>query len=272
MKINGLLNTCLLVLVPLSTLPAHAQSSKGLTDLVWTAVKTELAAAQDDNSVFLYRDHDRKPTNDVVRLVVETTSHGSVSRILERNGNPIPLQQQRTAVENFVNNPALQLKQRRDNQHDDQQATELLKMIPVGFLWSITSENAREITLSYRPNPNFDPPTMEARVFAAMAGEMVVDRQQYRIKTFKGRLIHDVTFGWGLFGRLSRGGTFDVERRELKPHVWEIVETHVHITGHALFFKSIGDEEDDVESDFRPAPQNTSLQEAAQLLLGQPEN
>jgi hypothetical protein len=271
MKINGLLGTCLLFLVPLSTIPARAQSSNELTDLVWTAVKTELAASQDDNSVFLYRDHDRKPGNDVVRLVIETTSHGSVSRILERNGQPVPLPQQRSAVEGFVNSPALQQKQRRDNEHDGQQATNLLKMIPVGFLWSVASENDREITLNYRPNPNFDPPTAEARVFAAMAGQMVIDRHQHRIKTFKGSLIHDVTFGWGLFGRLNRGGSFDVERRELEPHVWEIVETHVHITGHALFFKSIGDDEDDVESDFKPAAQNTSLQEAAQSLLRQPK-
>ena len=66
-------------------------------------------------------------------------------------------------------------------------------------------------------------------MFAAMAGEIVVNKAQNRIQTIKGKLTEDVKFGWGFLGKMDAGGTFDVERRELAPGVWEITESHVHI-------------------------------------------
>ena len=123
------------------------------------------------------------------------------------------------------------------------------------------------MVLHFKPDPQFNPPDLEARVFAAMEGEMAVDRQQHRIATLKGRLIHDVKIGYGLLGNLKAGGTFDVERRELTPTVWEIVETHVHIDGHALIFKTISENEDDVKSHFKQIDGGTSLQQAKQELM-----
>ena len=49
--------------------------------------------------------------------------------------------------------------------------------------------------------------------------------------------------------------------------MWEIVETHVHIQGHALIFKTISENEDDVKSHFKQIDQGTSLQQANQELL-----
>src|SRR5262249_32079017 len=118
---------------------------------------------------------------------------------------------------------------------------------------------------------NFVPPTMESKVFAAMAGEIVVDKQQHRIQSIKGRLLSDVKFGWGLLGKMERGGTFDVERRELAPGIWQITESHVHITGHALLFKLIGEQDDEVKSEYRRVPQETTLEQAATMLKGEPK-
>ena len=33
--------------------------------------------------------------------------------------------------------------------------------------------------------------------------------------------------------------------------MWQITETHVHIGGHALLFKTIGEQEDEVKTEFR---------------------
>ena len=62
--------------------------------------------------------------------------------------------------------------------------------------------------------------------------------------------MQDVTIGWGLLGRMDEGGTFRVERREVAPGIWQIVETHVHIEGRALLFKSIGEQQDEVQTEF----------------------
>jgi hypothetical protein len=40
--------------------------------------------------------------------------------------------------------------------------------------------------------------------------------------------------------------------------------------GKALLFKNIGEQEDEVKTDFRPTPPSTSLEQAANLLRPEP--
>ena len=96
---------------------------------------------------------------------------------------------------------------------------------------------------------------------------MLVDTEQHRITSLKGKLIQDVKILGGLLGSLDAGGTFDVERRETGENVWQITETHVHISGHALIFHTISEQEDDVKSDFKPLPSNVTMQQAKSDLL-----
>jgi hypothetical protein len=106
---------------------------------------------------------------------------------------------------------------------------------------------------------------MQGRVLGAMAGTLVVNKAQSRIETISGKLTQDITIGWGLLGRLRQGGTFRVERREVAPGLWQIVETHVHIEGKALFFKTIGEQQDEVQSEFTQATPGTTLEQAAEM-------
>jgi len=241
--------------------------------IVKVAEQTELDAAANDHSLWQYRDVDRKPfLGETVSRVVET-AHGSVSKKVELNGRPLSpweLKEQDAKMESFVHDPIQQARQRKEGAQDDKRAEDMLKLLPAAFLWSVKSEDAKTVTLAYVPDPKFEPPTMESKVFAAMAGEVVVDKQQHRIQTIKGTLVADVKFGWGLLGKLERGGTFDVERRELMPGVWQITESHVHVNGHALMFKSIGEQDDEVKSEFRSVPQETTLEQAAFMLRNQP--
>ena len=130
----------------------------------------------------------------------------------------------------------------------------MLKLLPDAFTWTLVRIEGRNTLLHFAPDPNFNPPTWESRVFAAMEGVMRIDTAQHRIVSLQGRLVHTVRFCGGICGSLSAGGTFDVERRETGPSIWQIVETHVHIHGTALFFKNISQEEDEVKSHFRQLP------------------
>jgi len=242
---------------------AVAQSPR---DLVRQAVQTELESSRNDHSHWLYFELDRQPEKSVKQWVAQACTV-SLERVIERDGRLLPESQQREEMSSFINDPGAQNKKRKSGQHDDEQAAELLKILPDAFIWSIEGEKESETLLHFKPDPQFHPPDLEARVFAAMEGEMAIDRQQYRIASLKGQLIHDVKIGFGLLGELKAGGTFDVERRELTPTVWEIVETHVHIQGHALIFKTISENEDDVKSHFKQIDQATSLQQAKQELL-----
>jgi len=121
------------------------------------------------------------------------------------------------------------------------------------------------LTLHFEPDPNFNPPDMQSRVLSAMNGELKVNEEQQRIQEISGKLTRDVTIGWGLLGRLHQGGTFRVERRELAPRVWQIVEMHVHIEGRALLFKNIGQQQDEVQTDFTRVPESTTLEQAVEM-------
>ena len=62
------------------------------------------------------------------------------------------------------------------------------------------------VTLTFRPNPNFQPPSLEARVFHGMQGEMTVDTKQERLAAINGHLMEDVKFGGGLLRTPGQGG------------------------------------------------------------------
>jgi hypothetical protein len=166
----------------------------------------------------------------------------------------------------FVQDANLRQKQKQDHAQDAERASSLTKMLPEAFLWTIAEQNDAETTVSFEPDPHFDPPTRESRVFAAMAGTMVVDTKQKRIKQLRGTLTRNVDFGYGLLGRLEKGGTFEIERQQIAPGVWEITSTHIHIRGHALIFKSISEEQDEVTSQYHPTPPSLTLAAAAKML------
>jgi hypothetical protein len=244
----------------------HAQQ------IVRTAVHTEIEADRDDHSRWRYRSSERKPEGEFVYEVVET-DQGSIKKKIRQNGQPLSpadLEQENNRIQSFIHDPSQQAKQRRDSEQDDKRAEEMLRMLPDAFIWTIKSDTPEATTLTFVPNPSFNPPSMETRVFAAMAGQIVVSKPENRIQSISGKLIRDVTFGWGLFGRMEQGGTFSVERRSLAPKVWQITESHVHIQGHVLLFKTISEQEDEVKTDFRPTPPSTSLEQAANLLRNEP--
>jgi len=244
---------------------AHAAQPPDAKQIVQQAVSVQLAVDRDDRSHWRYvRTDDGKD-----KVVVVETENGAVSRRIEVNGHPPSAAQQAeddAATKKFIHDPSLQERQRHNGEHDDKSAVELLNLMTQAFVWKIESQTAEATTLSYTPNPAFDPPNMEARVMGAMSGTMTVTNSGHRIRTFKGRLGNDVTIGFGLLARIKAGSTFDIERREVAPGFWQISETHVHIGGHALFFKTIGTQEDEVKSDFAAVPPGTTLQQAVEML------
>lgn len=260
----------IVVLFLLSALCYAARAADPTRDAVQNAVNTELAADRADHSVWIFHDVDRKPNNSVVQWVAQTHK-AEVNRVLSKNGQKIPLQQQRNSVEAFVHDSSAQAKQRQVGARDDQQATNMLRLLPVAFVWTLASKSAETTTYHFKPDSNFHPPTHEARVFSAMEGDMTVDNQQHRIQEIKGRLVHDVNFGWGILGKLYRGGTFRVVRTQVGHGIWDITETHVHISGHALIFKTISEQEDDEKTQWQRQPDNMTLEQAAEAVMKQPD-
>jgi hypothetical protein len=258
------MNAVKLILV--SVLLACCCSAQDAREMVRKDVRVELATDAADHSVWIFHDDDRKSNSHVVQWVAQTHK-GDVKRVIERNGQRASEQQQRRSIEAFIHNPEAQAKQRQASQKDAQQAESLLKMLPNAFVWTEVSHNNKSTTFQFKPDPNFRAPNREARVFAAMAGEMVVDNKQHRIEKFKGKMIRDVNFGWGIMGSVKKGGWFEVDRQKIGPGVWEITQSHIHIRGHILFFKTISQQEDDVETDFSREPGDVTLEQAEEAVM-----
>lgn len=236
--------------------------------IVARIVQNELSADASDHSRWMYRDAYKSPTKNTVKLIIQTPQ-GNLSEIIEDNGRPPSAQEHQadlSHMQQMISDPSLRERQQRNEQHDSDQATQLMKMLPKAFVWHLVTRNDGTITLGYHPNPSFSPPTMSSRVLAAMSGTMVVDERQMRLKALNGKLMQPVEFGWGFLGHLDAGGTFQIVRSEIAPREWQITQTHVHIAGHALFFKTIGDQEDEWTSDFRPVPDGVDIAKAAQML------
>lgn len=254
----------LMILVGLCA-TANGQEAK---EVVEQAVKTELAANAADHTHWLYYEVDQKPSVAVKQWVAETTP-GDLECIVEKNGHLLPRDEASRAMESFAGDVSAQAKQRRNNEQDDKQAEDMLNLLPHAFLWTKTGEEHGDTMLAFKPDPQFHPPTYQSRVFAAMEGVMKIDNTQHRIVSLQGHLMHDVKFGGGLLGDLKAGGSFAVERREIGPGEWQITETHIHIEGRALLFKSISEQEDDVKTKFHQLPASISFAGAEQELLAQ---
>jgi hypothetical protein len=259
-------------LLSLSTFALAAQSSQPeALQAVRAAVASEMQANLTDTTTWTYQDHEIVPGKDATYITIETRQ-GSLRRMIELNGQPLSpsaVQAETQRIDDYVHDPSAQARARKNGAHDDAQAAEMLKMLPEAFLWSVFSETPELITLSFKPNPSFDPPDMQAHVMGTMGGQMVIARNGNRIRTLRGQLTNHVLIGLGIVAKLDKGGTFDVERRQVGGGHWQITETHVHIGGHALLFKTIDQQEDEVKTDWAPSPDNT-LEEAARTLEAQP--
>jgi hypothetical protein len=259
----------LAVLLVFASLPlaAQQQSQPAALEAVKAAVAAELQASDTDKSIWMYRDRDDTPDKRATYQTIETRE-GTLRKLIELNGQPLTpeaAQAEDARILKYVHDASEQSKARKNGSHDDAQATEMLKMLPNAFIWTIVSQTPELTNLRYTPNPAFNPPDIQSHVFGMMAGEMFIASDGNRIRTFKGQLTENVNIGFGLV-RMYKGGTFDIERRQVGGSThWQIIETHVHIAGHALFFKNIGTQEDEVKTEWKPSPAET-LKAAAHVL------
>jgi hypothetical protein len=254
-------------ILALSVSTVRAQTPQ---QIIQQAVDAERAADRDDHSNWIYLEESDKPKEHVVQWVA-STQRGSVERVLEKDDQPLPDPRQRELIDKFLHDTRAQEKQVAEANHDNRQIDDLLKLLPEAFIWTQTGATTTTTSLHFDPAPNFHPPTREARVFSSMTGDLVVDNQQHRICKIKGHLLHDVTFGGGILGRLKERSSFALEQQQVGPSLWELTAIHVHLEGNALLFKSVSLQQDDKRSRFQPEPAEVTLNQAAIVVMQQPE-
>jgi hypothetical protein len=239
--------------------------------LVRAVVANELKAQDESHGRWMYRVEREQQGKKKAKEVVQT-GQGSLDRLVALDGQPLTAKEQQDEKErigNLVRNPAEQQKLEQTRKKDAEQCKAFFKMLPDALTFIYASRDGDVIKLNYRPNPSFQPPSREARVFHEMEGEMWVQETQRRLARIQGQLVADVKFAGGLLGHLEKGGHFSVEQRELSPGQWDLTFMEVDMKGKALFFKTIDVNEKEYRSDFRTVPDDLTLAEAADMLIKQ---
>ncbi|HEV2275391.1 MAG TPA: hypothetical protein VGR96_14565 [Acidobacteriaceae bacterium] len=256
------------LLSPWGSTSVRAESpAESAHDLVRDVIYNELRDRSVD-SYWEYRVEKRVVHRRFAEEQIETPE-GPVFRVLSRDGKPLdPAEQkQETArLEDLIRNPGKQAKAKQEHEADEQRLERLMKAMPDAFEYAYDGAEGHEVRLKFQPNPAYVPPTYETRIYHALSGEMWIDPQQKRLLRVNGKLIEQVDFGFGLLGRVEKGGTFDIRREQVNPTHWKTDWVNVQISGHLILFKSVSADQREVRSNFRPVPQNLSLRQAVSLL------
>lgn len=169
-------------------------------------------------------------------------------------------------MQRLVGHPDEQRKLQQASNKKAEQGARLFNILPDVFSFSYAGRQGDLVMLTFKPNPSFQPPSLEARVFHGMEGEMTVDVKQERLATLSGHLMEDVKFGGGLLGHLDKGGKFEVTQGQVAPGEWEMTVLHIDLKGKALLFKTISVQQTENHIDFHRVPDELTLAEAAGML------
>lgn len=235
-------------------------------DLVWNMVQQEIKSQKHQN-YWVYIDSNTQGSTTKVHRVVETPECW-FQWLLSINGHPPSASEQahnRAKIDRLVNDAGARQANRQKIDEDGKKAEALVRSLPNIFVYTNDGEENGNIRLKFRPNPKYNPPTREAQVFHTMEGTLLINKKEMRLAGISGTLLSDVTFGWGILGRLRKGGTFKVMQAELAPGDWEVMLLDVHIHGKALFFKTISEDQHEVKKSFEHVPPDLNLAQAAQL-------
>jgi hypothetical protein len=254
--------------------PATPQSGNPTVDpqkIVRDASWNELHSKSPGRS-FRYRQHKVDPKGTTVKEIFETKD-GDVARLLEKDGKPLDPEAEQVEMarlNNLLAHPEVQEHRHKKEQEDSARGDEMVRMLPDAFLFTlegtVEGPNGPCYRLKFTPNPAFVPPDREGEVYHGMVGELWVDQAQQRLVKIDAHLISDVNFGWGVLGRLYKGGSILVQNSDVGLHHWETIHMKLQLQGKLLMMKSVDYSTTEDYSDFEVQPQELSYQEAIHLL------
>jgi hypothetical protein len=252
--------------------------STSAIELIRAAVANEIAAANDSSMKYMFRSRKRTLQGSQTRLYVETRE-AMAGLTIAYNDNPLtPEQMQGEAgrLGDLVANPE-QLRHKHSQEKESADRTlRIVKALPDAFLYEydgdqpgtadLGKDGARLVRLKFRPNPAYDPPTRVEQVLPGMQGFVLIDAATRRIATIDGTLFKEVGFGWGILGHLDKGGHVLVEQRDVGDGSWNISRMSLSFTGKIFLFKSILVKSDEVFSDFRRVPADSTFAQGVEML------
>ncbi len=250
---------------PAALSPAQAQA------LVGQALATEMRTAQDANHPMRYRLRKSSPRMTSTKEIVETRD-GDVARLVRLNDQPLSQsaeQLEEARLDALLSDPGRQRHRKHSEEADAGIVFKLLRMLPQAFLYEYAGSSQGSSGMvekfRFRPNPAFSPPDLETQALTAMTGELWIDTAQERVTRLEGHLQQDTDYGWGVLGKLDKGGWVVIEQADVGGHQWRIARFQMKISLRILFKTKNFDTTEEM-SQYAPVPARMDYRQAIQML------
>jgi len=258
--------------------PSVPADSPSPIELVQAAVANEVTAANDDSIKHMFRSRKQTSQGSQTRLYVETRE-AMAGMTIAYNDQPLTPEQMQGEEDHltaFVKDPEQLNHKHSQEQETAEHTLRIVKALPGAFLYDydgeehgsadLGKEGDRLVRLRFRPNPAYRSPSRVEQVLEGMQGFLLIDSASHRIARIDGTLFKEVGFGWGILGHLDKGGHFLVEQCDGGDGSWDVSRMSLRFTGRILLFKSLAIKSDEVFSDFRPVPGDTTFAQGVQML------
>jgi hypothetical protein len=201
--------------------------------------------------------------------VVETPM-GKVRLLLAEDGKPLSAERQaaeKARLADIVAHPDAFQKHEQAMKNDEQHAEQMLALLHKAFLFDEPRPEGSDLRIGFRPDPAYQPKTMEEKVLHAMSGTVLVDERTNRLHRIEGKIPTDVSLGYGLLGTVHAGSSFSTEHEMAQGGEWKDALENTAIEGKAMLFKEIGRNEHVVHREFQRMSDNINVAEAVALLV-----
>jgi hypothetical protein len=207
------------------------------------------------------------------RAVIET-AEGRADRIVAFNDQPLAGDQQakqRQRLLKLLNNSKAMQSELAEQREEVQRRRKMIRSLPDAFLMEFSgAEPDGRLRFSFQPNPSFVPHDRETQVYKGMRGSLWIDPRAERLLRVEGELFKDVSFGWGILGRLHKGGRYQVAQAEVSPGIWRITTLNLDLKGRVLLFGSLRVLRRESNSSFTATLPDLKYRDALTRLLDNP--
>ncbi len=247
-------------------------------DLVRSAVRNEIAAANPDSARFEFRGTKTTPRGSVTKIYIETKD-ATAGLTVAYDGKALTAAQradEEARVNRFATDPD-ELRKKREQEHENaERSLRITRALPDAFLFEYAGEEVgspgigkpggKLLKLSFRPNPRYEPPSHVEEVLTGMQGFVLIDAADHRLASIDGTLFKEVGFGWGILGHLNSGGRFVVHQQHVRDNAWEISSVALNFTGKIMMFKNLAINSTEVFSDFKQVPTDLTFAQGLELI------
>jgi hypothetical protein len=183
---------------------------------------------------------------EVYPSVVPGNTYKRLTKIDGRPLDPAQLarndeQHRKDVLTELNESPAARRKREQDNAklraEERQVIDEIFAIYDIRVAGRETLNGSPAIVATLEPRSSYQPKTDDGRVMKKFRVRAWVNESDYQVAKVDAVAIGDLTFGWGLIGRLHKGSRATVERTKVNDEVWLPSRLHLVGTGRAVLFR-----------------------------------